>query len=444
MRTAPRIPAPDHRRRRRSGKDPPCSRARRPDEQAIRRRSRRCGARFGDGGSAPGAGDPVGSRRRRRGAVPAEEQLVHVLARRRLLLVLDNCEHILEPVAGLAHQLLARCDTVTLLATSREVLSLPGEAVWQPLACRFRRRHSLSPATSTARTPRPSSSPGPARPSPASAPPPPTPPHCRHLPGSRRTAAGAGAGRRPGARARRCRDRRAPRRPLPAPHRRPPLLALPAPDAPGGDGVELRAPRTAGRQLLARLGVFPQSFDLAAATAVAGEAEDQLDVLDRLARLIDKSLVVPEGAAATARYRLLETVRQYAVEVLAATGEEAGARRRHRHHFVEWIERDFQPGDNLQQRLASRSRCRAGELLCRAGRCGGRQATGSRSSVLIAGFYGLWFWWSPSPRPWTVSIRRTALRRPFHAGRSPPRCLLGRLRHRSPRLEAALESSGGR
>ncbi|MFJ5223791.1 AfsR/SARP family transcriptional regulator [Streptomyces sp. NPDC088400] len=50
-------------------------------------------------------------------------------ARRRMLLLLDNCEHVVEAAAGLAEELLARCPGLTVLATSREPLGVPGEVV---------------------------------------------------------------------------------------------------------------------------------------------------------------------------------------------------------------------------------------------------------------------------------------------------------------------------
>ena len=59
-----------------------------------------------------------------------EERLCDHLRTRRLLLVLDNCEHVVEAAARLAHTVLARCPDVTVLATSREVLGVPGEVVW--------------------------------------------------------------------------------------------------------------------------------------------------------------------------------------------------------------------------------------------------------------------------------------------------------------------------
>jgi predicted ATPase len=65
-----------------------------------------------------------------------EETLVEYLRARRALLVLDNCEHLRGTIASLSERLLSWCPGVTILATSREVLGLPGEHVWRvrPLA----------------------------------------------------------------------------------------------------------------------------------------------------------------------------------------------------------------------------------------------------------------------------------------------------------------------
>jgi predicted ATPase len=65
-----------------------------------------------------------------------EETLVQYLRSRRALLVLDNCEHLRGTIASLSERLLSWCPGVTILATSREVLGLPGEHVWRvrPLA----------------------------------------------------------------------------------------------------------------------------------------------------------------------------------------------------------------------------------------------------------------------------------------------------------------------
>jgi predicted ATPase/DNA-binding CsgD family transcriptional regulator len=68
--------------------------------------------------------------------VPAGEAVARVLARQQLLLVLDNCEHVIGAAAELCAGLLAACDEVTILATSREPLAVAGEARYRlaPLA----------------------------------------------------------------------------------------------------------------------------------------------------------------------------------------------------------------------------------------------------------------------------------------------------------------------
>ena len=78
------------------------------------------------------------------------------------------------------------------------------------------------------------------------------------------------------------------------------------------------------RVLFRRLGVFAGGCTLAAATAVCGG-----DVLNGLRRLVDKSLVVADTRDEGTRYRMLETIRQYAVGRLAASGEEDAVRDRH-------------------------------------------------------------------------------------------------------------------
>jgi hypothetical protein len=61
---------------------------------------------------------------------PILETMQDVLRSRRLLLVLDNCEHLVEACAGLADALLQACPLLTILATSREALNIAGETVW--------------------------------------------------------------------------------------------------------------------------------------------------------------------------------------------------------------------------------------------------------------------------------------------------------------------------
>ena len=63
--------------------------------------------------------------------IPATEALTRVLARRQLLVVLDNCEHVIGAAAALCGELLQACDDLRILATSREALRIAGEAAYR-------------------------------------------------------------------------------------------------------------------------------------------------------------------------------------------------------------------------------------------------------------------------------------------------------------------------
>ncbi len=89
------------------------------------------------------------------------------------------------------------------------------------------------------------------------------------------------------------------------------------------------------RVLFRRLAAFMGGFDLEAAQGVAGGAEvERYQVLDQLALLVDKSLVVADESGSRTRYRLLETVRQYALEKLGESGEADAVRTRHRDYYT--------------------------------------------------------------------------------------------------------------
>ena len=88
--------------------------------------------------------------------------------------------------------------------------------------------------------------------------------------------------------------------------------------------------------MLQWLSVFVGDFDLAAATAVAaGAGIEEFDAVDRLGSLVAKSLVEHSETAGASRYRLLETIRQYAAEQLDAEGNGAErARDAHAAHYL--------------------------------------------------------------------------------------------------------------
>ena len=89
------------------------------------------------------------------------------------------------------------------------------------------------------------------------------------------------------------------------------------------------------KTLLGRLGVFAGGFDLAAAEEVCGsEPLTAADILDLLTSLVDKSLVVLDERADGARYRMLETIREYAREKLEARGELPEMAARHCDRFL--------------------------------------------------------------------------------------------------------------
>jgi non-specific serine/threonine protein kinase len=101
---------------------------------------------------------------------------------------------------------------------------------------------------------------------------------------------------------------------------------------------DLCAPRE--RLLWSRLSVFPDSFDLAAVEAVCADAELPADTtLHHLAGLIDKSVLDRDTTRAEARYHMLETVREYGGDRLRDRDEAPTLRRRHRDHYLRLAQR---------------------------------------------------------------------------------------------------------
>jgi len=108
------------------------------------------------------------------------------------------------------------------------------------------------------------------------------------------------------------------------------------------------------QKVLQRLSVFTGGWTLEAAEVVcAGDGVETAEVMDVLSNLIDKSLVIVDKADHKARYRLLETIRQYAREKLAETDAIGEIKTRHLNYFVQWAE-SVEPHLNGGEQIVSR------------------------------------------------------------------------------------------
>ena len=269
-----------------------------------------------------------------RAGASLEASIVEFLRTRAALVVLDNCEHLLDAAAELAEDVLAQCPDVRLLATSREGLAVAGEQVWPLRSLRMPKVASTDAAFASAAvqlfTERARAA---------------SPDFvldernattvlevCRRLDGiplAIELAASRMGSMSPGEVADLLDERFR-------------LLT-------GGrrNAVErhqtLRATvdwsysllGDTDRRVFDRLGVFSGTFDAAAAAAVvAGDGVEAWDVRDALAGLVGRSMLVAEpGEGGVTRYGMLETLRHYARERLDETGDADGWRRSHATYF---------------------------------------------------------------------------------------------------------------
>jgi predicted ATPase len=275
---------------------------------------------------------------------PLLATLTEYLAGKRLLLVLDNCEHLIEACAGLATAVLRAGAQAQLLATSREGLAIPEETLYRVPSLAFPDPHHLPPlaelpgyAAMALLLQRAQARGAPlaltAQTAPAAA------QICARLDGiplALELAAarlGALSVTQVAARLDDCFGL------LTAVSR----TALPRQQTLRATvewSYSLLAPRE--QTLFARLSIFAGGWSLEAAEEVgAGGAIAAEEVLDLLARLVDKSLVVAEEVPddGSTRYRLLDTLRQYGRARLAASGETTLVQRRHAAYFLALVER---------------------------------------------------------------------------------------------------------
>jgi predicted ATPase/DNA-binding SARP family transcriptional activator len=358
--------------------------------------------------SALGVPDPVRVAEAREITRPLD-RLVDVLENRRLTLVLDNCEHLVDAVAGLTDRVLAAARDVQVLTTSREPLGITGER--------------LCPVPSL-----------------------PLPPEDTAAGESLRYAsvrllADRAAAVRPGftvdadnvrAVVRVCRalDGIPLAIELAAARLRALTLAQVAERLDDRFRLLTTGSRTAlprhqtlraivdwswdllddaERVVLRRLSVFRGGATPDAAEQVCGLGEDSREVIDLVAALVDKSLVVATGNA-DVRYRLLETVRAYAKERLAEAGEEDRVRSAHAAYFLDLAER-AEPLLRGHDQLRWADRLTAERDNCIAGL---RWAIDVRDVPTAVRFIGAlaWFWimrdYEAEAGEWAVTVRAIA------------------------------------
>jgi predicted ATPase/class 3 adenylate cyclase/DNA-binding CsgD family transcriptional regulator len=266
---------------------------------------------------------------------PILDTVVDHLHDREALLIVDNCEHMLDASVDVVEPLLQACPGVRVLATSREPLGAEGEATYRvpsltlPAHDRDADCSSVRLFADRAALARPQLRIGPDNLGAVTA-------ICARLDGIPLAIELAAA---------RCRALT------------PTQIAAQLADRfgllTGGRRGGLPRQRTLEasvdwsyglleedeRLLLRRLSVFAGGFTLEAAGAVCADEAVQLPrVLDLVTGLVDKSLVQAEGDETSPRYRLLETIRDYARSKLIDAGEVADARQRHAEYFVDLAE----------------------------------------------------------------------------------------------------------
>jgi predicted ATPase/DNA-binding SARP family transcriptional activator len=286
---------------------------------------------------------------RQRHGLTIDETVIEFLRSRTLLILLDNCEHVLEAAARLVDQVVTQCPGVVVLATSREPLAVPGEQVWPVPA--LSAPDAITLFVQRARATRPDFRPDAGTEQTVAA-------ICRRLDGLPLAIELAAARIRAMSTAevaQRLDDGR--------------LLAA------GSRTAQPRHQSLAAaidwsyrllsepeQRLFVRLSVFAGGADLTAVHAVCADAgTTESDTLDLVTALVDKSMVVLLDSSSGSRYRLLETMRAYGRERLTDAPELS---RRHAGHYAElaqraargvqgpdeqaWVDRTHPDADNIR------------------------------------------------------------------------------------------------
>lgn len=317
---------------------------------------------------------------------PLLATLTDHLQSKKLLLVLDNCEHLVRACADVAHTLLRSCSELRILATSREALGIAGELTFPvpPLSLPDPRTPSLQTLTASeavrlfverATLSRPEfaltddNAPAVAQ-------------VCHRLDGIPLAIELAAA-----------------RVKVLSVHE----LAVRLDDRfrllTGGSRTALPRHQTLQaaidwshdllseeeRALLRRLAVFAGGFTLEAAEAVcSGGAGAGHGVLDLLTRLVEKSLVMATPQDGATWYQLLETVRQYARDRLLESGEAPATRDRHRDWYV-WLAERAEPELEAREQLAWLERLEREHDNFRAALEWSLEGGGSEAALRLAG-----------------------------------------------------------
>lgn len=299
-------------------------------------------APVGDGAAVPDALAAVLGVTRQAG-MSVTESVTQALSGRRLLLVLDNCEHVLTAAADVVEQLLVRTSTVQMIATSREALGVAAERRWPVPSLDVTGAGSAAVALFVERAQAVNPSFGLGDDADAAA----VIEICHRLDGLA-LAIELAAARMVSMGPEEVRDRLGDRFRLLAGSRR------------GLDRHQTLGHAVAWsyellddgeRTVLQRCSVFGAGFDLPAATAISAQA-DEYAVLDTLDSLVRKSLVSVEQVDHHTRYGMLETIRQYAQDQLAASGTINDARDHHARYFADQATAHWMIWDGPRQRVA--------------------------------------------------------------------------------------------